>query len=149
MTPTHIIELKMEEIAPKALWFNVILLAAFAAAYHFLNEPLSFYFSLSGILLFLIGYLLLIVAHEIFHLIGFVVFGKVPVSSLNYGLNLKLGVAYATTNKPLQNHAMRKAAAFLDDSCSSYCNRLLARQPGACPARCHADRWSVRRLHHV
>lgn len=109
MTPTHIIELKMEEIAPKALWFNVFLLAAFAVAYHFFNEPLSFHFSLWGILLFLIGYLLLIVAHEIFHLIGFVVFGKVPVSSLNYGLNLKLGIAYATTNKPLQNHAMRKA----------------------------------------
>jgi len=57
-------ELKMEEIAPKALWFNVFLLVAFAVAYHFFNEPLSFHFSLWGILLFLIGYLLLIAQIE-------------------------------------------------------------------------------------
>lgn len=108
MTPSHIIELKMDEIAPKALWFNAILLAAFAAAYHFFNEPLVFHFSLSGILFFLIGYVVLIVVHEVFHLIGFVLFGKVPVSSLNYGVSLKMGIAYATTSRPVQNHAMRK-----------------------------------------
>lgn len=108
MTPSHIIELKMDEIAPKALWFNAILLITFAAAYHFFNEPLSFRFSLAGILLFLLGYMVLIVVHEIFHLIGFVLFGKAPVSSLNYGVNLKLGAAYATTSRAVQNHAMRK-----------------------------------------
>ncbi|MDQ0429180.1 hypothetical protein QOZ98_002008 [Planomicrobium stackebrandtii] len=108
MTPSHIIELKIDEIAPKALWFNVFLLVAFAAAYHFFNEPLVFHFSLGGILFFLIGYVVLIVVHEVFHLIGFVVFGKVPVSSLNYGISLKMGIAYATTSRPVQNHAMRK-----------------------------------------
>ena len=108
MTPNHIIELKMDEIAPKALWFNVILLVAFALAYHLLNEPLSFRFSLMGILLFLIGYVVLIIVHEFFHLIGFIVFGKVPASSLKYGINLKMGIAYATTSRPIQNHAMRK-----------------------------------------
>lgn len=108
MTPSHIIELKMEEIAPKALWFNAVVLVAFAAAYHFFNEPLVFRFSLSAILFFVIGYVVLIVVHEASHLIGFVLFGKVPVSSLNYGLNLNMGIAYATTSRPVQNHAMRK-----------------------------------------
>lgn len=108
MTPSHIIELKMDEIAPKALWFNLFLLVAFAAAYHFLNEPLAFHFSLSGIFFFAVGYAVLIVVHEVFHLIGFVLFGKVPVSSLNYGINFKMGIAYATTTHPVQNHAMRK-----------------------------------------
>lgn len=108
MTPSHIIELKMDEIAPKALWLNAVLLVAFAVAYHFFNGSFSFQFSLSGILFFLIGYVVLIVVHEFFHLIGFVLFGKVPVSSLNYGINLKMGIAYATTSKPVQNHAMRK-----------------------------------------
>ncbi|MGH2316131.1 DUF3267 domain-containing protein [Planococcus sp. SE5232] len=108
MTPSHIIDLQMDEIAPKALWFNIILLLAFAAAYHFFNEPLSFGFSLTGILLFVVGYVVLIVGHELFHLVGFVLFGKVPVSSLNYGINLKMGIAYATTSRPVQNHAMRK-----------------------------------------
>lgn len=108
MAPSHIIEVKMDEIAPKALWFNVVLLVVFAVAYHFFNEPVSLRFSLSGILFFLTGYVALIVLHEVFHLIGFVLFGKVPVSSLNYGINLKMGIAYATTSKPVQNHVMRK-----------------------------------------
>lgn len=108
MTPTRIIELHMDEIAPKALWFNAALLIAFAAAYHFLNEPLSLRFSLGGTCLFLVGYVVLIVVHELFHLVGFVLFGKVPVSSLSYGLDLKMGIAYATTKSPIQNHAMRK-----------------------------------------
>ncbi len=98
----------MDEIAPKALWFNVVLVVLFALTYHFFNEPLSFRFSLSATLLFVIGYFVLIVVHELFHLIGFVLFGKVLISSLNYGVNLKMGIAYATTNQPVQNHAMRK-----------------------------------------
>ena len=40
-------------------------------------------------------------------LIGFVAFGKVPISSLQYGLNLKLGIAYATSDRPVKNRAMR------------------------------------------
>lgn len=109
MTPSRTIELQMDKIAPQALWFNAALLVVFAVLYHLFNEPLSFGFSLTGISLFITGYLVLIVLHELFHLIGFVLFGKVPLSSLNYGVNLKLGIAYATTNKPIRNLAMRKA----------------------------------------
>ncbi|PSL40010.1 putative zincin peptidase [Planomicrobium soli] len=108
MTPDRIIELKMEEIAPKFLWINVLLLILFAAAYHLFVEPLTFRFSFSGIAFFIIGYLVLIVLHELFHLIGFVLFGKVPISSLNYGVDLKLGIAFATSSTPVQNKAMRK-----------------------------------------
>lgn len=109
MEPTHTIELKMEEIAPKALWTNVFLVVLFAAAYHYLAEPLSFRFSLTGIFLFIFGYIALIVLHEAFHLIGFLLFGKVTLASLKYGVNLKLGIAYATTTTALRNKAMKKA----------------------------------------
>ena len=108
MKPDRIIELKMDEVAPKALWFNVILLVIFAAFFHIFSGPLSFTFSLGGILLFIIGYLLLIVLHELFHLIGFLLFAKVKRSSLNYGVIWEMGVAYATTNTPVQTRAMRK-----------------------------------------
>lgn len=108
MTPVRIIELDLEEIAPKLLWANLLLLAVFAVAYHFFGQPLSFGFSWSGIAFFILGYIVLIVLHEIFHLIGFILFGKVTLSSLNYGVNLKMGVAYATTSTPVQNKAMRK-----------------------------------------
>lgn len=107
MKPHKIIDLNIEEIAPKALWFNVLLVVSFALAYQLFREPLTFGFSLFGILYFFGGYALLIVLHELFHLIGFVVFGKVPVSSLQYGLNLKMGIAYATSDRPVKNRAMR------------------------------------------
>lgn len=109
MEPTHTIELKMEEIAPKALGINVLLVILFAAAYHFFAEPLSFRFSFGAILFFLFGYIILIVLHELFHLIGFVLFGKATLASLKYGVNLKLGIAYATTDTALRNKAMKKA----------------------------------------
>jgi hypothetical protein len=109
MEPTHTIKLKLEELAPKVLWVNVLFLVLFAAAYHFFAEPLSFQFSLNGVLFFIFGYVVLIVLHELFHLIGFVWFGKVALASLKYGVNLKMGIAYATTSTALRNHAMKKA----------------------------------------
>ncbi|HSI65856.1 MAG TPA: DUF3267 domain-containing protein [Planococcus sp. (in: firmicutes)] len=108
MKPDRIIELKMEEVAPKALWFNVILLIVFAVFFHIFSGPLSLSFSFWGILLFIVGYLLLIVLHELFHLIGFLLFAKVKLSSLNYGVLWEMGVAYATTSTPVQTGAMRK-----------------------------------------
>ena len=108
MLPTRTIELKIDELASKARWFNVVVVIVFAGLYHIFNEALVFRFSLSGLLFFLFGYVGLIVVHELFHLIGFVVFGKVPISSLTCGVNLKLGIAYATTSAPVQNYAMRK-----------------------------------------
>ena len=109
MEADRVIELNIEEIAPKMLWTNVLLVVLFSVAYHFFGQPFTLRPSWSGILFFLVGYLLLIVLHELCHLIGFVVFGKVAVSSLKYGVNLKLGIAYATTSTPVQNHAMKKA----------------------------------------
>lgn len=109
MKPDRIIELKLDEVAPKFLWINIGLVVLFAAVYHFFAEPLTFRFSWPGILFFIIGYLALIVLHELFHLIGFVLFGNVAISSLDYGVDMKLGVAYATTSTPVQNKAMRKA----------------------------------------
>lgn len=108
MKPSSTINLKLEEIAPKLLWINVLLVVAFSAAYHLLVEPLAFGFSLRGIAYFIIGYIVLIILHELSHLIGFVIFGRVPLSSLTYGLELSKGYAYATTSSPLQNKKMRQ-----------------------------------------
>ncbi len=75
----------------------------------FKDFDFSFWSMISGSILFAILYILFIVLHEAFHLIGFMVFGGVPFKSLKYGLNLELGIAYATTEHPLPNHAMKKA----------------------------------------
>lgn len=109
MEPIRVIELDIKEIAPKALWANVLLLVIFAAAYHVFAAPLSFGFSLWAILFFIAGYAILIVLHELFHLIGFMMFGNVPLSSLDYGFDLDMGIAYATTTIAMPNKAMKKA----------------------------------------
>jgi len=69
----------------------------------------SFLEMIIGSILFVVLYIFLIVLHEASHLIGFMLFGGVPFKSLKYGLNLELGIAYATTDQPLPNHAMKKA----------------------------------------
>lgn len=109
MEPVRVIELDIREIAPKALWANVLLVVIFAAAYHFFAEPLSFGFSWWAVLFFTAGYAALIVLHELFHLIGFIVFGKAPISSLDYGFDLDMGIAYATTSRAIPIKAMKKA----------------------------------------
>ena len=69
------------------------------------------HFSFGSILfdcfIFFVLYSILIILHEIFHLIGFMLFGKAPFSSLSYGIKLDQGIAYATTNKLLTNRAMK------------------------------------------
>lgn len=109
MERSRIITMEVRKVAPKALWANVLLLIGFAAAFHFLAEPLDFSFSIPGILYFIIGYVVLIFIHEAFHLIGFILFAKVPFSSLDVGLNLDMGVAYATTTEPIPVKAMKNA----------------------------------------
>lgn len=69
----------------------------------------SFWEMIIGSILFVVLYIVFIVLHEASHLIGFMLFGAVPFKSLKYGLNLELGIAYATTDQSLPNHAMKKA----------------------------------------
>lgn len=107
-TPTKIIELDIQQIGKTSLiWtigFSVLLLLVNGLV----HQDFSFDFSWLGLLLFITGYIVLIFLHEVSHLIGFVVFAKVPWRSLDYGFNLKLGIAYATTSEAVQNKAIRK-----------------------------------------
>lgn len=104
-----IIELDLNKIA----WQNIIMTVGLMIGLILLNgwihKVLELHFSFFSILLFIVYYIILIVLHEIFHLIGFMIFGKVPFRSLDYGVNLKMGVAYATTKEPICNKAMKKA----------------------------------------
>ncbi|WP_075619694.1 DUF3267 domain-containing protein [Paenisporosarcina indica] len=107
-TPTKIIELDLQQVGKTSLiWtigFSVLLLLLNSLV----HQDFSFDLSWIGLLLFIAGYIVLIVLHEAAHLIGFVTFARVPWSSLEYGFNLKLGIAYATTSEAVQNKAMRK-----------------------------------------
>ncbi|WP_391206012.1 DUF3267 domain-containing protein [Psychrobacillus sp. L4] len=104
-----IIEIDLKKVAWSSLLMTVLLSILGLLFYGWLYDGFAITLSFVDFLLFFIGYALLIVLHEIFHLIGFWLFGKVPRLSMDYGLNLKLGIAYATTNIPLPNKAMKKA----------------------------------------
>ena len=106
-----VIELDIKRLMVDNILLTVGLSILFVAIqYSFFKDfEFSFWNMIIGILLFFALYTVLIVLHEAFHLIGFMVFGGVPYKSLKYGVNLALGVAYATTDELLPNHAMKKA----------------------------------------
>lgn len=111
--PDRVIELDLRRVMKQSLWLTggsavILYLAAFLV-----RRDLSVSLSLSGILigflLFAVGYVLLIVLHEACHLLGFRIFGGVPFKKMAYGVNLEMGIAYATTEIPLRNRPMRRA----------------------------------------
>ncbi|MFJ8064281.1 DUF3267 domain-containing protein [Psychrobacillus sp. NPDC096426] len=104
-----IIEIDLKRVAWVSLLMTVILSIVGLIVYTFLQGDIRLTFTFLDFFLVCIGYILLIILHECFHLIGFYLFGKVPWSSMEYGVNLKMGIAYATTSIPLPNHAMKKA----------------------------------------
>ncbi|GEK31241.1 diaminopimelate epimerase [Kurthia zopfii] len=104
-------ELDMEALAKPVLKWTLILSILFVGIHYLINPFPSF--SISGFLLsilFIIGeYILLIFLHEICHLIGFYVFCGSSISQLKMGLDLKIGIAYATTTQFMRNKDARKA----------------------------------------
>ncbi|WP_342470765.1 DUF3267 domain-containing protein [Ureibacillus sp. FSL K6-3587] len=104
-----IIELDIMKIAKVNFWLTASLSILFLALNSIAHHQFRFEITFWNFMLFLAGYFALIVLHELFHLIGFVIFGKAKWKQLDYGINAKLGVAYATTKKSLPNHAMKKA----------------------------------------
>lgn len=109
MEQPKIIELNIQQLAKQNLWATVYCTISLIALNIFIHGQFSAKFQLLHIFYFLVLYLVLIALHEIFHLVGFMLFGRVHYRDLNYGVNLKLGVAYATTSEPLRNSAMKKA----------------------------------------
>lgn len=110
-TEPIIIELDIKKLMVDNIVITIGLAILFIAIQYICLKDFQFSFfqMIIGIILFSLLYVVFIILHEAFHLIGFMIFGRVPFKSLKYGVNLELGVAYATTDKPLPNHAMKKA----------------------------------------
>lgn len=104
-----VIELDLMKIAKVNFWMTVGLAILFLLLNSVIHQRFNFEITFWNFTIFIVSYFLLIIIHEVFHLIGFMLFGKVQFKQLDYGINFKLGVAYATTSKPLPNHAMKKA----------------------------------------
>ncbi|KON85527.1 diaminopimelate epimerase [Sporosarcina globispora] len=66
------------------------------------------YFNLTGMLLFLAGMVVIVILHESIHLAGFRYIGGVPWNEMSWGVNLKLGVAYAHAKQPVTVQQMKR-----------------------------------------
>lgn len=107
--PDKIIEIDLPKVAKDGMLLTVLSLIGLVVAKVLIEGEVSFTLNIWSVLYFIIGYVVLIVLHELFHLLGFRVFGKVPWKSMVVGMNLKLAIAYATTDVPMTNRAIRKA----------------------------------------
>lgn len=108
-TPDKIITIDLSVVAKQGLYLTVLPLIPLLIL-HFILAG-GFYFTISFLIvgLFIGGYILLVILHEFFHLLGFRIFANVPWKRMKVGVNLKLGIAYATTDKFMTNRAIRKA----------------------------------------
>ncbi|PEU90071.1 diaminopimelate epimerase [Bacillus anthracis] len=90
--------------------FLIIFALAFGIGYlHiFLSGGVQFEVTLLTMFLFIIAMLVLVCIHEAIHLIGFRYIGGVPWSELTWGVNWKLGVAYAHSKQAITVKQMKK-----------------------------------------
>ena len=107
--PDRIIEIDLPKVAKHGLLWTVASFVMLMVLQVLIKQELSVTFSLWSIFIFIVGYIVLIVLHEAFHLVGFRLFGGVPWKRMVVGVNLKMGIAYATTDQPMTNAAIRKA----------------------------------------
>lgn len=111
--PAYIVDLDLQRVAKTGLWVTlwttVGLFALDILIQLIIQRELAFSFSFWKILFVVMGYIVLIVVHELFHLLGFRIFADIPWRKMIVGVNLKLGIAYATTDEWMTNAAIRKA----------------------------------------
>ncbi|MCU5225068.1 MULTISPECIES: DUF3267 domain-containing protein [Bacillus] len=88
----------------------IIFALAFGIGYlHiFLSGGVQFEFTLPVMFLLIIGMIVFVCIHEAIHLIGFRYIGGVPWSELKWGVNWKLGVAYAHSKQAITVKQMKK-----------------------------------------
>ncbi|WP_162920091.1 DUF3267 domain-containing protein [Paenisporosarcina cavernae] len=102
-----VIQLDLKKIGWLSLLMTIVPLLLGFLFLGLTESGVSGSFSLWSITTFIVVYFLLIVLHEAVHLVAFRFIGKVPWSSLDYGINWKLGVAYATTSQSIANRPLQ------------------------------------------
>ncbi|CAM3193490.1 DUF3267 domain-containing protein [Filibacter tadaridae] len=107
--PDHVIAIDLLKVAKSSLRITILTALLFIFLKIVIDKGFSFTITLWSVVIFITGYIVLIVLHELFHLLGFRIFGRVPWRKMVVGVNLKLGIAYATTDQLMTNHAIRKA----------------------------------------
>lgn len=104
-------ELNLEYLGKLSIKAMFILFPIILCLHYLINPFPDFTFGnfLFSTFLVILYYITLIFLHEICHLVGFILFTDAKLSSLRIGLDLKKGIAYATTTAFMSNKGARKA----------------------------------------
>lgn len=109
LEPDKVIEIDLPAVAKRSLVLTFLSGLLLFIMKVVIEKEVTFTFSLWTVIFFVVGYVVLIILHEFFHLLGFRIFGGVPWKRMVVGVNLKMGIAYATTDQLMTNRAIRKA----------------------------------------
>ena len=109
LTPDHTVEIDLPKVAKNSLYLTLLPLVFLISIHFMLQGQFLIKVTFGSIITLVVGYVIFIILHEFFHLFGLRVFAKVPWKSMKVGVNFKLGIAYATTDKLMTNRAVRKA----------------------------------------
>jgi hypothetical protein len=107
--PDKVIDIDLPAVAKSSLLITGASVLSLLVLKMIIEGEISFTITLWSVVIFIIGYVVMIILHECFHLLGFRMFGRVPWKRMVVGVNLKMGIAYATTDLPMTNRAIRKA----------------------------------------
>ncbi|WP_242144237.1 MULTISPECIES: DUF3267 domain-containing protein [unclassified Bacillus cereus group] len=102
------VSISMFKLNIYAIVFIIVMMMGVAFLHIFLFETSKIVITLPSIFMLIIAMFALVCIHEALHLIGFHYIGGVAWSELKWGVNFKLGVAYAHSRKPIFVKHMKK-----------------------------------------
>lgn len=103
-----VVSFSMWKIQIVACVATMVFMVAVLCFQFLLFKNLNLEITIFGLLLFIVSTIVIVCAHEAIHLIGFRYIGGVPWNELAWGVNWKLGVAYAHSKQPITVGAMKK-----------------------------------------
>jgi hypothetical protein len=107
--PDEIIDIDLPKVAKSSIFITIAATIILFIIKIIIESGLFVNVTIWSVVIFVLGYIVLIILHELFHLLGFWLFGRVPWKSMIIGVNLKMGIAYATTDKLMTNRAIKLA----------------------------------------
>ncbi|KMY48341.1 DUF3267 domain-containing protein [Peribacillus loiseleuriae] len=107
MEKETVVELSMKKINIAVFVVILLLFIGFCFLHVWLHGRLEVSMTLNGLLLFIALYVFFILFHEALHLCAFHWVGHVEWKKLKWGVNWKLGVAYAHSTMPVTVKQMK------------------------------------------
>src|SRR5690554_5370940 len=102
--------LTIEEVMQRSVpWWLWMAAAAFVPhfALHGIGFPHSLGLFLARLFLLIVAYAISAIIHELLHVVGMLLFGRVPLRSIRFGHRISEGVLYVHSREPMSARAYR------------------------------------------